>query len=58
MLPEVYAEGRERIRHWFAWPGAALAALRLLDATGTLDTRLSVARFARPGVPRDDTIGA
>jgi uncharacterized protein len=34
MLPEAYsATGpMERIRHWFAWPGAALAALRLLDA--------------------------
>jgi uncharacterized protein len=34
MLPEAYtASGRVgRVRHWFAWPGAALAALRLLDA--------------------------
>jgi hypothetical protein len=34
MLPEAYtASGSlERVRHWFAWPGAALAALRLLDA--------------------------
>jgi hypothetical protein len=58
MLPEAYAEGDPRIRHWFAWPGAALAALRLLDAAGALDTRLSVAQLARPGIPRDDTIGA
>jgi uncharacterized protein len=34
MLPEAYAGAGplERIRHWFAWPGAALGALRLLDA--------------------------
>lgn len=45
MLPEAYdAEGVERIRHWFAWPGAALAALRILDRTGRLESRLS----ARP----------
>ena len=45
MLPEAYgAEDDVRIRHWFAWPGAALAALRLLDDAGVLENRLS----ARP----------
>jgi hypothetical protein len=34
MLPEAYSATGAigRVRHWFAWPGAALAALRLLDA--------------------------
>jgi hypothetical protein len=44
MLPEAYAPDRQddwRIRHWFAWPGAALAALRLLDRRGLLHERLS-----------------
>jgi uncharacterized protein len=42
MLPEAYdADGVERIRHWFAWPGAALAALRILDRDGRLESRLS-----------------
>jgi SAM-dependent methyltransferase len=39
MLPEAYSAGRNpdvRIRHWFAWPGAALGALLLLDARGEL----------------------
>jgi uncharacterized protein len=43
MLPEAYSAGRRpdvRIRHWFAWPGAAYAALRLLDDQGALQTRL------------------
>jgi len=41
MLPEAYAaSGGTRIRHWFAWPGAALAALRLLARDGDLE-RLS-----------------
>lgn len=46
MLPEAYgASGAlDRIRTWFAWPGAALAALRLLDRAGRLESRLS----ARP----------
>jgi hypothetical protein len=44
MLPEAYAATGpvDRIRHWFAWPGAALAALRLLDRAGRLESRLSV----------------
>lgn len=34
MLPEAYDPDDETpIRHWFAWPGAALAALRLLDGS-------------------------
>lgn len=42
MLPEAYdADGVQRIRHWFAWPGAALAALRILDRDGRLESRLS-----------------
>jgi hypothetical protein len=44
MLPEAYAvkaDGVRRIRQWFAWPGSAFGALRLLDRTGGLD-RLSV----------------
>lgn len=39
MLPEAYSASLEpdlRIRHWFAWPGAALGALLLLDARGAL----------------------
>jgi uncharacterized protein len=45
MLPEAYSVGLDpdlRVRHWFAWPGAALAALRLLDAAGDLPGRLTV----------------
>ncbi|MBW3613469.1 MAG: glycoside hydrolase family 125 protein [Chloroflexi bacterium] len=35
MLPEAYDPDDETpIRHWFAWPGAALAALRLSDEHG------------------------
>jgi uncharacterized protein len=44
MLPEAYSPQRSddwRVRHWFAWPGAALAALRLLDGDGRLESRLS-----------------
>lgn len=42
MLPEAYGSADEqRIRHWFAWPGAALGALRLLDRDGRLGQRLS-----------------
>jgi meiotically up-regulated gene 157 (Mug157) protein len=40
MLPEAYSTTRApdvRIRHWFAWPGAAFGALQLLDARGELD---------------------
>src|SRR5450759_4986017 len=44
MLPETYRPDGGRIRHWFAWPGAALAALTLLDRDARLDERLS----ARP----------
>lgn len=41
MLPEAYsATGDARVRHWFAWPGAALAAMRLLQRDGALE-RLS-----------------
>jgi meiotically up-regulated gene 157 (Mug157) protein len=42
MLPEARSAGDDdaRIRHWFAWPGAALAALRLLDEAGRLEERL------------------
>ncbi|MGI8999842.1 MAG: glycoside hydrolase family 125 protein [Candidatus Limnocylindria bacterium] len=41
-LPEAYdANGDDRVRHWFAWPGAALAALRLLDDAGHLHERLA-----------------
>jgi len=35
MLPEAYsATGDARVRHWFAWPGAAFAAMRLLYRDG------------------------
>jgi len=45
MLPEAYgADDDTRIRHWFAWPGAALAALRTLDRDGRLEAMLGVAR--------------
>lgn len=43
MLPEAYSVTRDpdlRIRYWFAWPGAALAAFLILDADGLLETRL------------------
>jgi len=37
MLPEAYGADRgPRIRHWFAWPGAAYAALRMLDDRGAI----------------------
>jgi meiotically up-regulated gene 157 (Mug157) protein len=39
MLPEAVALSGP-IRHWFAWPGTALAALVLLDARGELSDRL------------------
>ena len=46
MLPEARSTGDgARIRHWFAWPGAALAALRLLDEAGRLRERLSARRI-------------
>jgi hypothetical protein len=44
MLPEAYsADPNEdvRQRHWFAWPGATLAALRLLDQQGRLEVQLA-----------------
>ena len=42
MLPEAYeADGDARVRHWFAWPGAAFAAIRLLDRSGRLRERLT-----------------
>jgi meiotically up-regulated gene 157 (Mug157) protein len=45
MLPEAYgADDDTRIRHWFAWPGAALAALRTLDRDGRLEAMLGVGR--------------
>ncbi|HET6381653.1 MAG TPA: glycoside hydrolase family 125 protein [candidate division Zixibacteria bacterium] len=43
MLPEAYSAATRpdlRIRHWFAWPGAAWGALQLLDAGGDLERRL------------------
>jgi hypothetical protein len=41
MLPEAYAAGEasdtiDRVRTWFAWPGAALAALLLFDRRGLI----------------------
>ena len=44
MLPEAYdpATGMPIARDWFAWPGATLGALLLLDAAGRLD-RLAAA---------------
>jgi hypothetical protein len=45
MLPEAYeADGEARIRHWFAWPGAAFAALRLLAGQGRLEATVGVRR--------------
>lgn len=39
MLPEACAtNGDERVRTWFAWPGAAYAALATLDGAGRLAT--------------------
>ena len=47
MLPEAYslgAEGRlDRIRHWFAWPGAAFGAFWVLEQRGQLVGRLAAA---------------
>ncbi len=43
MLPEAYSAEPDpdlRIRHWFAWPGAVIGALLLLDDRGELDGRL------------------
>jgi hypothetical protein len=40
MLPEAYSADLApdvRIRHWFAWPGAAAGALLLLDSRGELE---------------------
>lgn len=44
MLPEAYGPDGTPLRHWFAWPGAALAALRLLDGAGRLEAALGVRR--------------
>lgn len=45
MLPEAYgADDAARHRHWFAWPGAAWAALRLLDASDRLEAELAPGR--------------
>jgi hypothetical protein len=43
MLPEAYATqgALRRVRHWFAWPGAAIAALLLLDRADLLEARLA-----------------
>ncbi|MGH2401293.1 MAG: glycoside hydrolase family 125 protein, partial [Candidatus Limnocylindria bacterium] len=44
MLPEAYSADPDedlRQRHWFAWPGATIAALRLLDEEGRLERQLS-----------------
>lgn len=42
MLPETYDpnDGRILARHWFAWPGATLAVLWLLDRQGRVADRL------------------
>lgn len=42
MLPEAYMayDPSRPIRHWFAWPGAVLAALLFLDRQGEPATRL------------------
>lgn len=44
MLPEAYSAGAPdiRIRHWFAWPGAAIGAFLVLDARGELESVLRV----------------
>lgn len=44
MLPEAYSAGGPdiRIRHWFAWPGAAIGAFLVLDARGELESVLRV----------------
>jgi hypothetical protein len=44
MLPEAYStDGRQiaRVRHWFAWPGAALAAFLILDKAAQLESRVA-----------------
>ncbi|HET9456030.1 MAG TPA: glycoside hydrolase family 125 protein, partial [Candidatus Limnocylindrales bacterium] len=42
MLPEAYSAGGpdSRVRHWFAWPGAAIGAFLVLDARGELESVL------------------
>jgi len=42
MLPEAYSAGGPdiRVRHWFAWPGAAIGAFLVLDARGELESFL------------------
>jgi hypothetical protein len=42
MLPEAYsARGPDiRVRHWFAWPGAAIGAFLVLDARNELESFL------------------
>ncbi len=42
MLPEAYSaeDPQLRVRHWFAWPGAAFGGLLLLDHAGLLEERL------------------
>jgi hypothetical protein len=55
MLPEVAAgrgRGAEPIRHWFAWPGAALGALALLSGRALLQARLGVPSAHRSRRPR------
>lgn len=46
MLPEAYLVGADgelwRIRHWFAWPGAAFGAFWTLSQRGELVARLGV----------------
>ena len=52
MLPEAYSVTTEpdvRVRHWFAWPGAAVGSLLILDARGDLET---VLRASAEGLPR------
>jgi uncharacterized protein len=47
MLPEAYSAEPVpdvRIRHWFAWPAAAIGALLLLDGRGELEARLGAAQ--------------
>ncbi len=47
MLPEAYTLGADgrlvRVRHWFAWPGAAFGAFTALARQGALLDRLAVA---------------
>lgn len=44
MLPETFDGGSRRLRQWFAWPGAAIGALLLLDQRDAVEATLRPTR--------------